>query len=394
MIKDGRRLGTTVALSIFSFGTALGVGLYVYRFLWKNLAPNEFSTWFVIFELSQFLLLLDFGFTHKFIAHSKRMVLNESVEALNGLRFVLFVSAIAAAVGLLVITTFVETKNSYLNISFVCLSFSLFFNMLGYAETAALRVQQKNNEINIIAIASQVLFILLIFIYSYNASLAIGIAVLSRSFFVYAVQIFRVNQKYAPRWYKKNHFGGPVVVINLAYFILFMLDAALLNVSLISTAIIAVFLVVKKYFDLLRALWDSILPNFYTRFLEDNDSRTYYFIVVLCAGSYILSVLLATWIIPIWLGLFAVEFKLYLAVGLSFFGISIFRISTIRMYYKKNLNWKLIIGISIIVKLVFSAMIISEHSDTSHAYLVQGLLLMGLIFSIEIFHRGMAAKFS
>jgi len=384
MTSDVRRLGSDALLSIFAFLFSVVIGLYVYRLLWGSLTSNEFSSWFLIFEISQFLLLFDFGFTHKFILECKDVNALGFKTKLNGLRFILLLAAVVASMALLSVVVIYGRNAERLQSSYIFLSLSIIFTLLSYAETAALRVGFRNKSISIITIISQAIFISILFFLSDNMPFAIGVAVFSRSAFVYLSQIYVLGQGYEPKWVKGSYFGGGAVAINFSYFILFMLDVAIFNMTVLDASDIAILLVVKKYFDMLRALWDNVLPNMYARFARGGGGGVYIILTVFCFLSYIIAAFMAGWIIPVWITGFAAGYSVYSAFCLSFFGVTLFRVVSLKMFYKEKLNWKFMVGIVVAIKSVFTIILIFGQAKVNAAYLAQGVLLITTMITIDI----------
>lgn len=379
MTTTERKLGVSIVLSVVSFAIAIGVGLYVYKFLWAALSPEEFSLWFIAFELSQFLLLLDLGFSHKFIASNGKKKTDFFSDRLNELRFVLLGAGGVAVMAFLVVSYFVTGWPESLRISFFLLAGSLLLNLAGYAETSVLRIQLRNNEIYLISIASQLCFMGILLFLPAPEGIRIGVAVIFRSAFVYIAQVVRVKRPYLPKWSMVNHFGGAVVAINLAYFILFMLDAAILGATVMAATSIAAILALRKYFDLLRAMWDSILPNLYVRFSMGNDSKIYYSAVLACASSYAIAVVFAGPIISIWLPGFLLDSTAFIGLGVSVFAVTLFRMTTLRAFYKNSLNWRAFLVGGVFVKILFSITLVVFNSNISYSYLIQGVILIFLV---------------
>lgn len=382
MIKD--KLAINVLLSTLSLGVSIGVGLYSYRYLWGGLSTKDFSTWFMMFEISQFLLLADMGFSHKFISKKIDPESKEFLDELNNLRLFLFTSGFVAAFIFGIVCFFYSQKIQYLIFSFILLGASLFVNILSYAETAALRVSTKNNEIYIISLFSQLLFMVIITGFSSKlAPLMIGCAVFFRSLTVFICQTLVLNKKYLPKYIKGNYFSISIVAINAAYFILFMLDIFIVGLTPINLGGVAILVSTRKYYDLVRTFWDSVLPNLYSRFLQKNDSKFYFATLFFCGLSFFCAVPIASVVLPIWLPNFKGDLKLNIALAISTFSISIFRLISIRMYYKKQLKWHFFLSFAVFIKIAFLLILMISIQDVYIAYFVQGILIIFFVLLIN-----------
>lgn len=378
-------LSKGIALSGASFAITIVVGLYVYKHLWIHLDQKEFYLWFLAFEVSQFLLLADLGFTHKFIVRAMNKPKEEVLKQLNELRFLMLMAATVTTGIFGCVVLWIGNSTNSLNWSLTCLGLSLFLTLVSYSETAALRAQSRNIEINIITIISQSIFVFALVFLPFPASISIGLAVFIRSALIYLLQLVRLRMTYAPRFGGLHYFGGEIVAINVSYFILFMLDTLFMGITVAAAAYLATILIVRKYFDLVRALWENLLPNLYVKFAEHN-TNIYPKLIALSFFSYGAAACLANQIIPIWLIGFSSELLTYLALGLSYWTLTFFRTSSLRQFYKNSLSWKSFVATAVIAKMIFLAIVFSFQEDAGiqAAYFAQGVFILACVYYINI----------
>ncbi|WP_284186356.1 hypothetical protein [Zoogloea oryzae] len=388
MSSDVKRFGVDALVSVCAFFLSVFIGLYVYRLLWSALSPDEFSAWFLVFEVSQFLLLLDLGFSHRFIADFKDGHAEGLVDRLNGLRCVLLLIGIVAFIVILLVVSFFGVGSERLKTSYILLGLSIALTLSGYAETAALRVQRKNRQISFLAVFSQILFLCVLIFFKENIAFGVGVAVFVRAFVTFVSQVRLVQIPYRPIFHSSSYLGGEVVAINLAYFSLFMIDALLFGLSSIPAVVIAGLLVVKKYFDLLRSLWDNVLPNAYSRFGEGAADGLLKIIYWSCAVSYFFASACSGWLIPFWMEGFKSDPILSLSLGFSFFAVSLFRVFTLRMYYLGRARSRFALVVALSAKFVFALALIFHLLDVFAAYLVQGLIIMSFLYLYSLVPGG------
>ena len=385
--KKQHRINIGMLFAGFSFLATIAIGLYSYRFLWINSDKNAFVAWLAIFEISQFLLLLDLGFTHKFIKthiHSDDHTIKKALPELRGI--LLLVGAVAAGM-LLALSITLNQLNIDLALPYILLSASVLLNIATYAETVALKIKQQFNIIYSINLVSNLVYAgILIFSTLEDPILRLGFATIIRSSLQFSLQNYLLGMGFSLKFGREMKGSINVVGLNASYFCLFMLDSAILLKLGLAASTIALVIVLRKYYDLLRGFWDSILSVATIGFAQSTSRHHNILLRGAIAISYILAYLLSDWIISLWLHSDMLDSSLSIGIALSGFSLSMYRAESTRMYFQSKLNFSRLLLASLGIKMVFLLVIWKDGTFVSTAYSLQALLLIITIYFMVNFN--------
>lgn len=366
------KLFHNVLLAAFSFVFSLSVSVVTYRYLWKA-ANNDFLVlWLVVFEASQLLLLLDFGFSHAFIKNC-RDINNIKLlsKPLSSLRSVLMISAGIAFLISLIISFFVVANQVSFG-PFVLLSFSIFVTIASYAETAALRVLNRNFVIYGANILGSILYLIIILFSGLEVELGIAVAALFRSCCQYLIQRFFLK---GSGWFSRPNFtsfGSNVIALNFSYFSLFMLDGLVFSLLEFQGVYLATLILTKKLYDILRGLWDTVFNVFTVEYTRNKDSTRDLLIALVIVLSFVIMFLLSKIILQTWFEDFIFDGYLSLTLGLSVMSFSLYRNRSLRAYFSGERGVLLSALIILIIKgIFFYVLYLGGESFVLKAYFIQ-----------------------
>ncbi len=380
-IAKQKKINLGMLYAGISFFVSIVIGFYTYRFLWINSDNNAFVAWLAIFEISQFLLLLDLGFTHNFIKnhiHSGDDVIRRALPELRGM---LIVVAMAASGILLCISITLNHLTYGLVFPYALLSLSVLLTIVTYAETVVLKIKHKFNAIYTISILSNLVYaIVLISGISENVINTLSIATIIRSVIQFAAQNRVLAMDFTVKFSKRMQGSMNVIGLNASYFTLFMLDAAILIKSGLPAATIAAVIILRKYFDTLRGFWDSILSVASIGFAKSQNRRRDLLLCGVVTISYILAFFAANSLITLWLRAAPIDVWLSFGVGVSGLALSIYRIESTRLYFQSRLNFLGLLVISLLIKLAYLVSIANHLTDAGGAYVLQAIEMFGVVF--------------
>ncbi len=368
-------LGAAVAALAFLF--SILISFYSYRFLWVHADRGAFAAWLSVYELAQFLLLLDIGFTHSFIKKNIDSDWCEVIRELPALRGALFLVAMIAAVVVCICAYKVGEPANVGVSSYFYLSLSIVFTLVGYADTAALRLRNKFLNIYLINIFSNLIFMIFLHLsIVVDVVERLAIATLIRSFLQYGLQNFVLGV--GLRISLPNQFTGSleVVSLNASYFLLFLIDAFVMAALGVPLAVVASVIILKKYYDALRGLWDSTLGVLAVAFAKIDDERRNWIIRLLVVASYVCAWFFSSIIIQLWLGNRIVDPQLSAGVCVFAISLTLYRVETTRLYFQGKLGFVKPILAAIGIKLMFVGLIFASILDLKGIYLLQGILII------------------
>jgi len=223
-----RKIHAGMVYSALSFLLSIAISFYIYKFLWSKIDRPLFVAWFAVFEISQFLLLLDLGFTHTFV---RRYIKSPDVEIrqyLPDLRGTLILSGIVAAGLLLVLAAKIGSLTRLTVLPYSFLAASILLTLASYAETATLRIKLKFKELYLINIFSNLTFAIYLCVgYPENALDRLALAILLRSALQLAAQNIVLRMGVAVRFRIISGGNFEVISLNSSYFLLFLFDVAI-----------------------------------------------------------------------------------------------------------------------------------------------------------------------
>ena len=295
-----------IILSQASFAFNAFIGLFSYRYIWDNVESDLFTIWIAIFEISQFFLLFDLGFSQAFIKRNgTQAYYNESDIASGQLRLQLLFSGLFAGFSTILAAYFLI--NEEINLTpFLILSFSVFLTLLAYAETAILRLQKKFTQVYFGTFVGGGVFIASIWGLDYievEPLYVIAVSNLIRIITIYLYQLFvmRVIPFFSET--KIRDVDYRIVLINISYFSLIMIDVFLLKSSSISILIIAQLAVNKKLFDMGRGFVDSGLQVLSIKYASStmNTRKEFLCTCGIVIVLYFCLLVVSGWFLNIWL---------------------------------------------------------------------------------------------
>lgn len=377
------KIGLGVCLSISAFILSLVISYYSYSFLWRTADRELFAIWMVVFEFSQFLLLLDVGFTHSFIKKNVNADGVCLIEQLPQLRGALCLVGLLAAV---VVTTggFWTGGQKIGSAPYFFLAISIGLTLISYADTAVLRIMQQFKWIYAINIFGNIVFFIFLSLGWIDDVIdRLAVATFLRSLISYACQSIIVGAGFSIAWPKNIKGSAEVVGLNASYFFLFMLDGFILATMGVPLVVVASVIVLRKYFDALRGLWDAALSVISIAFARANHKARDWAIRCLVVSSFFCAWLSSSAIIELWLGKRDVDDFLAMAVCVSVMALTLFRVETTRLYYQGGFGMALPIIFALIIKGVFSFSLYMNYFGVAVIYLLQAGLLLGAVCAVD-----------
>lgn len=381
-----------VLYSNLSFFITILIGIFTYKYLWVILEPDIFNSWIALFEFSLFLLLLDLGFTHTFIRKyagvSDLSHVNLKKDILQ-MRYSLFnVGCVSLVlVFILGIVLNISEKLGYGPI--IILGVSVFFTLISYADTAILKINERFNVIYAINIFSNVLYLFLLFLFPEDWGVwVVAVCVFLRSLSIYLLQSlfipFACQFKKSEENMRDDYYQ--VFFLNSSYFIYFAFDAIfLLNLS-VNPIVLSILIVYKKYYDLLRGFFDSMLSVMVIYFSRMNNKKInisvfFTFSVVI---AYFLSFLFSDYLLKFWFDNFSSN--LYLSISLCFSTISIvlYRYYSNKLYFTTATPLVYLLVYSVLVKCGF-VLFYFLNKNLVYAYILQASFVFLICFIMSHF---------
>ena len=368
-----------VFLSVLYYLATMIVGIFTYKYLWGNVSDHALKYWMILFEFSIVLMLMDFGFTQKFLKNN--LYGDGSIkESLSDLRITLVIYGFIL-ISILFFYIYFNGVYEYIDVfSLVLICLSFFFNFISYAETANLKYSNSLLRINFAQMGGLLFYVLIIFNLDLDFILNVSLAMFFRSLLLYLIQIKNFSIKF-------NYILRPdfdAVKLNFSYFMFFSIDLVVfeaIGLSLFSMVVLGLYL---KYFNIIRGGVDVINNYVFLRLNNINYIGIYYALLVV---GYLLLGFICNYI----LGLYFDDFKgveyLPLLISINFLAIGIYRLKSNIIYYKNpKVNFTSIIIKVLAVKLVFfvSYMLLGDYFIS---YIIQFILITLLIYNILIVEK-------
>lgn len=387
-LNIARKINAGMIYSALSFLLSIAISFYIYKFLWSKIDRTLFVAWFAVFEISQFLLLLDLGFTHTFVRRYIKSPDVEIIKYLPDLRGTLVLSGIAAAGLLLMLAAQIGSLTSATALPYSILACSIFLTLVSYAETAALRIRLKFKELYIINIFSNIIFAVYLYLgYPDNALDRLAVAILLRSAFQLAAQHIALRMGSAVRFRIISGGNFEIISLNFSYFLLFLFDVAILKSAGTPSTVIAILIILRKYYDALRGMWESILNVAALDFAHLRNQSRAWILRAIVFISFFSALILSDYIIRIWLGPTEIQTSLNIAVAASALMLTIFRLDGTRLFFQHRLNvfWPLIT--SIVIKSTYIALVLGEVVGLAALYFIQAIMLLGATLAAYLGQR-------
>jgi hypothetical protein len=380
-----RKIHAGMVYSALSFLLSIAISFYIYKFLWSKIDRPLFVAWFAVFEISQFLLLLDLGFTHTFV---RRYIKSPDVEIrqyLPDLRGTLILSGIVAAGLLLVLAAKIGSLTRLTVLPYSFLAASILLTLASYAETATLRIKLKFKELYLINIFSNLTFAIYLCVgYPENALDRLALAILLRSALQLAAQNIVLRMGVAVRFRIISGGNFEVISLNSSYFLLFLFDVAILKLAGISTTAIALVIILRKYYDALRGLWESMLNVAAIDFAHLSSQSRAWRLRAIVIASFCSALILSGHIIQIWLGPTEIRPSLNIAIATSTLMLTIFRLDGTRLFFQHRLNAYWPLATSVVIKSTFLALVLNEIIGLAQLYFIQALMLVGATLIVSL----------
>lgn len=381
-----------IVYSNFSFFVTILIGIFSYKYLWSILEPNVFNSWIALFEFSLFLLLLDLGFTHTFIKKYSGVDYLDKVDFekdILHMRYLLFKMACFSLVIIIILGVTLNISEELGSGPVFILGISVFLTLISYADTAVLKINEKFNTIYIINIISNIVYLSLLFVFPKIWGVwVVVVCVFIRSLLIYLLQSLYTPFSFRLKKYKQNikteyH---QVFFLNSSYFIYFAFDAILLINLSISPVVLSILIVYKKYYDLLRGFFDSMLSVIIVYFSKFNRkgfniSVFFTFFVVI---AYLLSFLFSDYLLEFWFDDFLSNLLLSLSVCFSTLSIVLYRYFSNKLYFTTKNNLIYLLICSVLIKSAFVLYYLFSNSLAS-AYIMQALFVFLICFIISHF---------
>lgn len=381
-----------IVYSNFSFFVTILIGIFSYKYLWNILEPDVFNSWIALFEFSLFLLLLDLGFTHSFIKKYSGVDCLDKVnfeKDILHMRYSLFKMAFFSLVLILILGVTLNISEKLGGGPVLILGISVFLTLISYADTAVLKINEKFNIIYIINIISNIVYLSLLFVFPESWGVwMVVVCVFIRSLLIYLLQSLYTPFSFRLKKYKqdiKTEYHQ-VFFLNSSYFIYFAFDAILLINLSISPVVLSILIVYKKYYDLLRGFFDSMLSVIIVYFSKFNSkslniSVFFTFFVII---AYLLSFLLSEYLLKFWFDDFLSNLLLSLSVCFSTLSIVLYRYFSNKLYFTTKNNLIYLLICSVLVKSIF-VLYYLFCGNLASAYIVQALFVFLICFIISRF---------
>lgn len=383
-----RRLLAGLIYSAMTIVAALISTLVLYRLLWVDVDQVQLVWWIGLFELLQFLLLADIGFTQNYIRQaSARGAEGTSLDAeFQRLRLtMLAVGLVASAVVVAVVMLSDEGNKDALHVA-SSLGASILCTLAAYAETAYLRANQRFGSIARATIAAQIVFVASILLFSIDI-VTVSWLIALRSLIAWIGQAAACPryQRVAIRSVNLGQLGA-IVPANGSYVSLFCFEAFLIGELIEDKRVAAAIIVLRKVFDLSRAFFDSAI-NVFSSFLGRNrfswTERPVLELAILLASLMLgvfSPVLAAAWIGESLASLtytLAFTFSAYYASGLLFRWATQKRLIEGRL--RVQFAWNCFV---IILNLKVLAYFIGDSTNFLQLMWLQSLVLICLVFTL------------
>lgn len=357
----------------------LFIGVIVYKLLWEN-APNiEFNRWVGVFELAVLFLLLNLGFTHKFMkVHINGKIDTNFINDYQKLSFTLLCMGMLGFLGTFILA--ISAHNPF--IPSLGLGFSILINLISYADTVVLKIKENFTIISKANIFSNLLYVLFILLFkNYNIIYIIAIGICLRSITCFLILRYKCLSLYNIHFNlqrKLQNIDLSIIWFNLSYFTLFIFDVYLLNVLGFATIIIAQLIVYKKYYETLRGFFENILNIIMVKVAKDNNTTSIIFYILVGLG-FIISYLLSYFILPLWFKEFAVEKTFNCILMINSLLIFIYRVHFTSFYFNRNINFLRIFLIVIVLKGIFIFLTVTNLINLKLFFLLQAFMIMLLV---------------
>lgn len=354
----------------------LFIGVIVYKLLWENASNIDFNRWVGVFELGVLFLLLDLGFTHKFM----KIYINGKIDSnflkdYQKLSFTLLCMGILGFVGTFILA--VSAHNPL--IPSLGLSLSILINLMSYPDTVVLKIKEDFEIISKANIISNILYLLFVLLFkNYNIIYIIGFGIFLRSITCFLMLRYNCLSLYNIHFNlqrKLQNIDFSIIWFNLSYFSLFIFDVYLLNILGFASVIIAQLIVYKKYYETLRGFFENILNVIMVKVAKEADNSSILFYIIVSLGFFI-SFLLSYFILPLWFKEFAVDKMFNCIMMIYSLLILIYRVHFTSFYFNRNINFFRIFLIIIALKGIFIVLTITHSISLKIFFLLQALMIM------------------
>lgn len=359
--------------SMVSFCFTILIGFYSYRYLWGNLNSELFSAWLSIFEFSQFLLLLDLGFTHTFIRKYGKGFTEDAVLELPFVRGALFIVGLIAFIVIFLVAYMSGLIKLVGVLPVISLGVSVLVTLLGYADTASLRLKERFRLIYTISIFSNFLYVVILLLFPITLAIyAISAAIFLRSIFLYCLQNFYLGLGVSIKFGGYQKANLDVVYLNLSYFCLFMFDAIIMTFLGVPSLVLGVVIIYKKYYDILRGLFDSILNVLSVVFAKYVDKKRDFYVLIIAIFIFFTAFICSGLFIELWIENFSFDYNFSMTICFAILVITVFRVESTKIFFHGGGLLKVLL-IILSIKLLFVFSLFLSDLDVILSYNIQSL---------------------
>ena len=262
--------------SLLSMAVTLSINVLLYPIYWKILSKPDFVTWFSVFELSQFFLLLDIGFSQNFIKNNATGNSDSIEKNYHRLRGTLLLVALFALLIQLPTFFFTTETDSLQNFfPYFLLALSTALTLWSYAETAALRVFLSFQTIYIINIASSLVFLGIVLFFKEYGIYAIAIGSFIRAVLQNVAQTLALSFRLRITMKLVMVFESTMSAffMNSAYLLLFAFDAIIFSKIGIKPDAVSSYMMNRKLYDILRGVFDVAMNIVAVRLANKRSAR-------------------------------------------------------------------------------------------------------------------------
>jgi len=152
----------------------------------------------------------------------------------------------------------------------------------------------------------------------------------------------------------------------------------------ISTTAIALVIILRKYYDALRGLWESMLNVAAIDFAHLSSQSRAWRLRAIVIASFCSALILSGHIIQIWLGPTEIRPSLNIAIATSTLMLTIFRLDGTRLFFQHRLNAYWPLATSVVIKSTFLALVLNEIIGLAQLYFIQALMLVGATLIVSL----------
>lgn len=344
-------------LSVVNYFLTAAVAFSIYRMLDVNSSVDSaVITTIALIELSRLFTIADLGFTNNFIRRAQNKSKYKIYKIFYELKSLMFKVSLLSVALFALLVLFSKPGYVYAQPWYVILiSFTLFFSIYAYSDTAYMKVKERFKSIYVVQIILNFVLILLLSSVSLLREYPLEFLILSGLFKVMFTFIYMriattlsINLKdKASRDYTgkaeilddENMSGlassqeSWATFVAASYLLITLLDALLLSYSDADSQLLFCFLFVKKCFDIIKGVIESLLQVLmvYLARFKIVGIRLVIFFVFLFLG---LATPMVHYFSMLWIEGFEISILSTFSVALLYLSLIFYRITSLSAFFK------------------------------------------------------------